>query len=240
MGGIDINIRIFVSLCSIKGVRKMDIKRLKRIAGLLTESYDDDDDDMSPAERELAAKADQDLKKRGVDVDKEHAAAEKKQEAAKAEPKAEEKAEEKKEEKAEEKKVEAVAKKRGKPVNPDSKQGKMRAWLSSNTGATRGAFMKHAAEVGMSPAHANTLFYAIKKGVKKVEEAYVFRHPMAPKFVLAENDFFNRYEWVDPATTGSQIVVVEGYSKALELVDFLSTVKNMHVDVEPMDLGDDE
>lgn len=51
---------------------KFDIERLKQLAGVpLNESWDDDGDDgLSPSERKLAAKADSDLKKKGVKVGK--------------------------------------------------------------------------------------------------------------------------------------------------------------------------
>lgn len=46
-----------------------DISRIRALAGVpLNESYDDDDDGMSAAERALADKADKDLKKKGVKV----------------------------------------------------------------------------------------------------------------------------------------------------------------------------
>lgn len=193
----------------------MDMNRLRRIAGLteskketrtpLTEMYDEDDEDMSSAERELAAKADKDLKKKGVkiakvDPDKDIESAAKKEAADAKTAKAEEpKAVEEKPASSEETKT-AEAKRRGKAPNPESKMQKALAWVIANPHAKRGEFIKHAESFAMSPNYASAHFYAIKAKLKAktdVTECFFLTHPQSSNFMLAENREMNQYQWID-------------------------------------------
>lgn len=180
----------------LQGVNEVD--RMRKLAGLpLMERRNDDEDDegLSRAERELASVADRDLKKKGVDVDAELAAArkrEKAEKAAAAKPNAEQKPAAKAEAPAaEEKKEEKAAAKRGEG------RGALRAWLSSHEGtATRAQFMAKAKEVGVGSGNASAMWQSMKSK-QKVSEFYVIRHPSVSSFILAENAMFGRYQWLD-------------------------------------------
>lgn len=214
----------------------MNIDRIRKIAGLstiaeskkaaqqaLNESFHDDDDDMSPAERELASKADKDLKKKGVkigkiDPDKDMADAAKKEVASKAEHKPEEKKEEPpkaetKSEEAPKEKDAAEAKRRGKAPNPDSKMQKAKAWIVANPHAKRGEFLKHAESFAMSKNYGSAFFYAVKralgsKGKEEVKECFFLTHPQSANFVLAENREMNQFQWIDASSDLEPLVFV--------------------------------
>ncbi len=195
----------------------MDLTLVRKLAGLTEAHHDDDDDngEMSASEKDLVAKADKDLKKAGVDVDKDVKKAEKK-EAKKPAPKADED-EKKADDKADDKK--SVAKhepkdetKEEKPAEDKPASKKMHqalAWLNANKTATRKEFMTKAADWGMSSKFANVAFYKLKK---RLTEAWVLQHPAIDRFVLAENKQFNRFQWVsledrdgiDPIVVGTQ------------------------------------
>lgn len=191
----------------------------------------DDDDDMSPAEKELAAKAESDLKKKGIKVKNFDAdAVVGKTSADKAEKMANNAETEKKDDapaKSEETAGEkaAEAKKRGRSLSADSKNGKARAWLAANAGATRGQFVTFAdATLGMSKAHASTIFYLLKK---RLNEGWVLSHPTSGKFVLGENKLTGNYAWneldsdVEPAIFETE----EAAQKiATFMTDYRSTV----------------
>jgi chemotaxis protein histidine kinase CheA len=225
----------------------MDINYYRRVAGLslLTES---DDDDLSPAERELARKADADLKKKGVDVDKELSAAEerakkakaKKAAAAKAAPapaaaKEEPKAEEKKEEpKAEEKKDAPAA------ATPSAAKKMHQAveWLKNNKGATRKEFMTAAEKWGMSRAYAGAYFYPLRKRAAggDLKEAFILLHPSVERFALTENRMFGRYQWMslEDAETFLEPLVFETKAAAEKVLKHLRDVKSMDAVVETL------
>lgn len=165
-----------------------NLTRIQQLAGIpITESYDDDDD-LSPAERELAAKAEKDLKKKGVkvgkvDPDKDlHALAQRRKakEAAKEadedkeeaeakaaaskeeadEPKAEEKKEAPKaeEKKEEPKKEEAAAEAKRRGKAPNPESFNQHAKANAKN-MTRGEFLKWAAEKhGKGKHYASALF----------------------------------------------------------------------------------
>jgi len=163
-----------------------NLNELRAIAGLpLNERYDDDDDDgLSRAERELASKADKELKAKGVKVpdidpdkdiskaanrsktkkdaadttaDEEEPAATAKEEpaaTAKEEPAA------KKEEPAAKKEEPTVAKKRGRSADPNSNMSVGREWIKNHPDASLGQWKDHCAATGlMVPAQASAFFY---------------------------------------------------------------------------------
>lgn len=183
----------------------MDIKRLQELAGLeaksrtVTEAYDDDEDpdvkiaNADKRQREFEKKNAKELSaaEKAAKAKAEKAKAEKAKEAAPAA-----KAEEKKDTpaKAEEKKETApTAKTKGRKTS--ERGGSCRTWLTDHPGATRGQFVAHCLEQGMSKAHANTLFYSVKKKAA-VQEAFMIFHPSVQNFVLAENLYLKRYQWV--------------------------------------------
>lgn len=182
-----------------------DLDRLKQFAGIITESYADDDE-LSPAEKALVDKAERDLKAKGIkvkdiDPDKDIASMAKKEKAEdevvkdtvakKIEKKevAKEVAKKADDKKAEEKKEEAKA--RGRKVG--EKTSAMAAWLSANKDATRKSFIDHAVHKhGMSKHHANTLFYGLKK---RLQEYYIIAQKIGGR-TLAEYSSYDRPQWV--------------------------------------------
>jgi len=214
----------------------MNLNRLRKLAGL-TESWDEDDSDdgMSASERALAAKADKDLAKKGikvghVDPEKDIASVAKhsksedddekpaaKKAVAKSAPA--KKAAPKKEEK---KSTPAPAKKRGRPQVETSKTGGARGWMNANKNASRKEFIAHATgKLGMSAAHASTIYYALKR---KVNEAWYIQHPRLSSYVLAENTMQNMFQWVNPADDTQLDPVV--YTKLVDAEKALKFIRD--------------
>jgi hypothetical protein len=195
----------------------MDIKRLQHLAGLeakakakpVMEAADDDED--PDAKVAASDKRQQEFEKKNAGA---LTAAEKAAKAAKAKPKAEEKKEEAPAAKAEEKK-EAKAKGR----KPSERGGSCRAWLAENPGATRSAFIAHCVAQGMGKANANTLFYSLKKK-STTTEAWMIFHPMVGNFVLCENKYTKRYQWVGLSEeAGFDPLMFETEAQALHILN---------------------
>lgn len=152
----------------------------------LLEGYDDGDDDLSPAERALIAKADKDLKKQGVkvkdfDADKMVGASKK------AKPEEDDDVEQKKPAKA------APSAASTSDAGGDRKRGDKsaaaRKFLADNPDARRRDFVKFIAGHGVSAAYANTMFYALKKNLREV-----FFITNEEGQVLAEGDVWTVFE----------------------------------------------
>lgn len=244
----------------------MDIDRIRKVAGLFEKwvkptakpenkpllEAADDDDDLSPAERALAQKADTDLKKKGVDVEKELSAAEtraKKAKEKKAAPKAapaaaekkEKKAEKKEEPKAEEKKEEPKAEekaeeKKDAPVASVKKLHQAVEWLKNNKGAARKDFMAAAEKWGMSRAYAGAYFYPLRKRAAggDLKEMFILLHPNVERFALTENRMFGRYQWMslEDANSSFEPLVFETQAAAEKVVKFIRDMKSMDAVVE--------
>lgn len=216
----------------------MDVKRLQELAGLevkakatiVTEAADDDED--PDAKIAASDKRQQEFEKKNKT---ELSAAEKAAKAAKAKkaaekkdaPKAEKKkadapaakAEEKKEDapKAEEKKEAPASNARGR--KPSERGGSCRAWLAANPGTTRSAFIAHCVAQGMGKAHANTLFYSLKKR-STTNEAWMIFHPMVGNFVLCENKYTKRYQWMGlNEEAGFDPLIFETEAQALHVLN---------------------
>lgn len=205
-----------------------DIKRLQQFAGIIVESSHDNEDDLTPAERELVKKAESDLAKKGIkvkDVDPEkdlEALAKKEEKVGKKEPEKAEKAE---------KAAAEEAKKKGRKQS--ERAGAMLAWLQANKNATRKEFITHAMDKhGMSQHHANTLFYSLKN---KLMEYYVVMQPFNGR-VIAEHSSADRPQWVQFDNIWAQdAMIFESEVQATEMVIKLikqgwdSTVKKITV-----------
>ena len=170
-----------------------------KIAGIpINEAYDDDDEDpdvkianADKRQREFEKKNSKAIKaaEDSADASDDTAESVKRAEAA-------EKKEEKAADKPAEKKEEANTAAKGR--KPSERGGSCRQWLVDHPGATRGQFVAHCVELGMSKAHANTSFYALKKkAVASTNEAFMIVHPLDSGTVLAENTRLRRYEWID-------------------------------------------
>lgn len=225
----------------------MDINRFRALAGLYEkENWFDkqfnsgDDDDLSSSEKELAKKADEDLKKKGVSVDKDLAKAEQHAEKMAAERKAKKaaaataKKEEKPEVKAEPK---PEPKAEEKAENPKSAKKLHQAmeWLKSHGSATRKDFMAHAETIGMSRAYAGAYFYLLKKriGNANVKEAFILLHPSVARFALAENKQFNRFQWVSLEETSMiEPLVFDTRAQAEKVLKFIHDHKSLSANVE--------
>jgi hypothetical protein len=158
----------------------------------LTEWADDDgdDDELSPAEKALVAKADTDLAKRGVKVknfnpDKmvgqkpsKEDDSEEKETSAKRKPT----------EKSAEKSTDAADKPTGSHARGD-KSSAARKFLQDHPDASRKQFVQFVSNHGVSPAYANTMFYALKKRLKEV-----FYITNDKDQVLAEGDVWTVFE----------------------------------------------
>jgi len=208
----------------------MNIDLWRKLAGITERVNDDDDEDMSSAERALAQKADTDLRKRGINVEKDLAAAEKKEEAKKkkvaaAKPAAKQ---EPKEESKEEPKQKGSAKKRPQAL----------AWLKSHPSATRGEFMKAAEGWGMSRAYAGSHYYLLRKRARgsDVKEAWMLFHPSVPRFALAENRQFNRYQWISLEDgKGLEPLCFFNEQEALDVAKYMSEYQSQVAVVERLD-----
>lgn len=250
-----------------------DLTRIRQLAGIntpLTESVNDDNDDddgLSPAERELANRADKDLKNKGINVknvdpDKDMAALAHREDKAhnnaqgsakKAEPKKEEhkqgesnKDEPKKDEPKKEEPATNNAKRRGKAPNPESYRQKAIAWISAHPSANGGEFKRWLKETNspMSANYANTFFYAHKKKTRgELKEStticYMLQHPAAPSFLLAENKAMNQYQWVD-ASSNIDPLVFESEQDALATAQYINEYKNQTSHLVKFDLTEED
>lgn len=155
----------------------------------------DDDDDLSPAERALIAKAEKDLAKKGIKVKQ-------------FDPdkivgkdlnvKQDDDDEEKVQQVAKKQTTPAVQTKQEQPTSPEEKKQMMakgdkvaqaRKFLQDNPNATRKQFAEFVAKFGVSPAYANTMFYALKK---KLNEVFYIVNQDGK--VLAENDTWTNFD----------------------------------------------
>lgn len=217
---------------------KYDLNEIRVLAGLpiLNERYNEDDDDgdgLSRSERELANKADGDLKKRGikvkVDADKDTEGKGGKDAKDDEDDKPASKPSEKKEEKSDAPKGEGLTK--------EKKAAKARAWLTAHPNATRGEFTKAAAEYGVGAAYANTFFYAHKKRTKaaaeQANEVFIIVHPTGNAY-LAESKHGNEFAW----TNEDAPLVYENRADAESLVKFFAEFKNQNLEIETIYLGE--
>jgi hypothetical protein len=172
----------------------------------LTE-WEDDEDDLSPSEKALVAKADKDLSKRGVkvkdfDPDKVVGNKSSKDEdddeapSGKSTPKPANKTAKSTEHNG----GEASTKSRGEKV------AQARKFLQDHPNATRKEFTVFVANHGVSPAYANTMFYLMKN---KLREVFYIMNDNGE--VLAEGD-----EWT----------VFEDYGKRLQMFKSEWTAKS--------------
>jgi hypothetical protein len=230
----------------------MDTKRLQHLAGVLNAHkdmktgvlFESHDEDMSPAEKELVAKADADLKKKGIDVEKDvktAEAVEKKlavkkaaaKSAAKPATKPDSTPEKKEEKKAEPAKDEA-------PVAAAKKKHQAIEWLKAHKNCTRAEFVTAAEKWGMMKAYAGAYFYPLRKmaGGAEVKEAYLLLHPSVPRFALAENRQFNRYQWVSlEESKGFDPLVCYTRTEADRVAKYMLDHNSQDVTVEKLDLS---
>lgn len=211
---------------------KLNLSRLKYLAGL-TESYDDDED--PDAKIAASDKRQQEFEKKNKSELKKGQAAAKGAEQKKEAPKKEEKkpaAEQKKEAPP------AAEKKKGQRDTSGSKQARARAWLSSHgVGASRSAFINWAASnLQMSKHHANTFFYANKK---KVTEFYVIKNKKG--LVL---DAFSAYDapcWVvyESEHDRDALTIIDR-NKAEQIVETLRKKGHYGIVVERCSMEDEE
>lgn len=195
-----------------------NIKRLQQFAGIVTESFydndDEDENDLSTAEQELIKKAESDLAKKGIKVDSEEDLmnlVKKQNNVEKKEPESitdKETEENKKTINAER------TKQRGRKQN--ERTGAMVAWFQANKNATRKEFITHAMDKhGMSLQHANTLFYSLKK---KLTEYYIVVQPFNNR-VIAEYSSADRPMWVQFDNIWARdAMIFESESQATEMV----------------------
>lgn len=203
---------------------KLDINEMRKFAGLsvLTESRfreDDDDEGMSSAERELARKADADLKKKGINV---KVNAEKDLEGGN-KPKSEpaEKVEDKP------KAAEPAAKAEGDmpPAEKAKKAASARAFLKGDPAPTRKEFFAKAADLGIGKNYAAIIWQNNKPSVKPVTEGFYFAHPHTKSFVLGENREMNQYQWIDP-NSEFPMVIAESKEQADKIEKYMREIKN--------------
>lgn len=174
-----------------------------------------DDDGLSNAERELIAKSDRALKKRGVKVDDFDPDEVEKKPARKAVPAKTEKetdGEPREKPKADTEKKEAPTRTRGKPIG--ERGGNIRTWFKENPNAPRKEFMAKAADLGMGAKHANTLYYSLKR---KVSECFFIG--MDGKY-LTEGSSLVSPKFIDLADQG-ELLVFENKRDAYRMVDIL-------------------
>lgn len=189
-------------------------KRHKVVKEAWDDGEDYDDDSLSSAERELIAKSDRALKKRGVKVDDFDPDEVEKKPMRKAPAKAEKEteAEPKEKPKADAEKKEAPTRTRGKPIG--ERGGNIRTWFKENPNAPRKEFMAKAADLGMGAKHANTLYYSLKR---KVSECFFIG--MDGKY-LTEGSSLVSPKFIDLADQGD-LLVFENKRDAYRMVDIL-------------------
>lgn len=223
----------------------MDLNRFRKLAGLnenwFNKQFNADDEDLTPAERKLAQKAEEDLKKKGINVDKDLSKAEERAEKLSAKKKAEKAAqkaaEPKKTEAKPEVKEEPKEKEEKDPTRSTKKLHQAMDWLKAHSAATRKEFMAHAETIGMSKAYAGAYFYLLKKRIanSSVKEAFILLHPSVARFALAENKQFNRFQWVSlEETAGLEPLVFDTKPQAEKVLTFINEYKSLTATVEKL------
>jgi len=201
------------------------LESIRNIAGI-TESYDDEDDDVRAAEQELkkidkknpkaaAAGAQAEKAAKKVDADKDLSQIEKKAKA-----KADEPAKEAKQAKTEDKPA-------GKGTFSSIAKPLLKAGKS--TADIRAAL----AAAGISVNHIHSRLHGLKKGLK---EGFVLVHPSLPSFVLAENSMMNQYQWISEKEDTSSLhpMVFEDTASAQKVMKYLSEYKNQDAILTPI------
>lgn len=218
-----------------------DLNEVRILAGLpLVERYgrdddDDDDDDegLSRSERELANKADRDLKAKGVKV---KVNADKDLEGKGG--KEDNQPETKPAAKPAVKKAEAPA---GAGLTKEKKAARARGWLSANAGAKRGEFIRYATEnLGFGPAYASTFFASHQKKARdaaakaaQTNEVFILIHPAGGAY-LGEAVTGTETVW----TSETDPVIFESREKAEKMVEFLRDFKGQKADIEAVYIGE--
>ncbi len=167
--------------------------------------------------------------------------------AKKPEPK-EEKSEKKPAEKKEKSESESSEpKKRGKAQNPDSKTGKLRAWIKDHPGVKRAEAWKHAVDTigeksednpgGITRAGFATLYQKAREqsGLAKkreVKEFWIISHPSINTHVLHENREMNTYQWVHFLNEDQDPMIFETEEEALRVANYIRDFKNQYYIIE--------
>jgi hypothetical protein len=182
----------------------------------------DDEDDLSPSERELIKRSEKELKAKGIDVDEE-LPIKKKTTPASETPKKQTPNTKPSSVKKEEP-TEKVKRARGEIST------KIREWIKANPEAKRKDFITFAVmELGISVPHANTMFYSLKK---KLTEYYIISHPSHDLRVLCEFDSYTTKwtEFEDPKARDAMIF--ETKEKAFNALEEIGAGKVIKIVVE--------
>lgn len=197
-----------------KGTSMLYSTAWKRHSAVKEAWEDDGDDELSNAERELIAKTDKELKRRGVKVD--DFDPDDIEVKAPTKPRAKQStdadAKNNAKSKASDKKSGEPTRSRGKPIG--ERGGSLRNWFKENPNASRKEFMNKASEMGMGANHANTLYYSIKR---KVGECFFIG--MDGKY-LTENSSLLSPKFIDLSDRG-ELLVFEHKRDAYRMVDVL-------------------
>lgn len=179
----------------------------------------DDDDGLSSAERELIARSDKALKKRGVKVD-DFDPDEVKKPAPRSQTSArkdvdrseDDNGKDEKVDKKPQNKSDSPTRSRGKPIG--ERGGNIRSWFKENPNASRKDFMTKAADMGMGAKHANTLYYTLKR---KVSECFFIG--MDGKYLTEASSLISP-KFIDLTESG-ELLVFEKKHDAYRMVDIL-------------------
>jgi hypothetical protein len=125
-------------------------------------------------------------------------------------------------------------KKRGKPINADSKSQRAANYIKSNPGLKRGEFLKWAAaELDMGSNYASAFFARLspKSGrAVKTDECFILAHPMLKNHLLSENTMLHQYQWIDESSP-MEPMVFDTLDEAMKTAEFMQEWRNQHVDI---------
>lgn len=163
-----------------------------------------------------------------------------------------EKKEEPKEKKPAEKKEKSESdsnepKKRGKAQNPESKTGRLRAWIKDHPGVKRSEAWQHALSTmgeksddnptGITKAGFSTLYQMARSqsGLAKkreVKEGWIISHPSINTHVLHENREMNTYQWIHFLNENQDPMIFETEEDALRVANYIRDFKNQYYIIE--------